>query len=80
MLEQESYYLSEDAAATFREYLKRQMQQPRFANARTVRNVLERGQLRHANRLLADPHRTWSRDDLMRLESVDILTNPDLPP
>jgi probable Rubsico expression protein CbbX len=80
MLEQESYYLSEDATATFREYLKRQMQQPRFANARTVRNVLERGQLRHANRLLADPHRTWSRDDLMRLEPVDILTNPDLPP
>jgi probable Rubsico expression protein CbbX len=80
MLEQESYYLSEDAAATFREYLKRRMQQPRFANARTVRNVLERAQLRHANRLLADPDPTWSRDDLMRIEPVDILISPDLPP
>src|SRR6266566_3514375 len=72
MLEPESYYLSEDAEATFREYLKRRMQQPRFANGRSVRNALERARLRHANRLLADPDRNWSRDDLMRLEPVDI--------
>ena len=75
MLEQESYYLSEDAAATFREYLKRRMQQPRFANGRSVRNALERARLRHANRLLADPDRTWNRDDLMRIEPVDILAS-----
>ncbi|HEY4854801.1 MAG TPA: AAA family ATPase, partial [Streptosporangiaceae bacterium] len=75
MLQQESYYLSEDAAATFREYLKRRMQQPRFANGRSVRNALERARLRHANRLLADPDRTWNRDDLMRIEPVDILAS-----
>jgi probable Rubsico expression protein CbbX len=80
MLEQESYYLSEDAGARFREYLTRRMQEPRFANARTVRNVLERGRFRHANRLLADPDRSWSRDDLMRIEPVDILASRDLPP
>jgi len=72
MLEQESYYLSEDAEAAFREYLTRRMQQPRFANGRSVRNALERARLRHANRLLADPDRIWSRDDLMRIEPVDI--------
>ena len=78
MLQQESYYLSEDAAATFREYLKRRMQQPRFANGRSVRNALERARLRHANRLLADPDRTWNRDDLMRIEPVDIHSGSDL--
>jgi probable Rubsico expression protein CbbX len=72
MLEHESYYLSENAEATFREYLTRRMQQPRFANGRSVRNALERARLRHANRLLADLDRIWSRDDLMRIESVDI--------
>jgi probable Rubsico expression protein CbbX len=80
MLEQESYYLSEDAGATFRGYLARRMQQPGFANARTVRNMLERARLRHANRLVADPDRTWSRDDLMRIEPVDFIVGNDLPP
>jgi probable Rubsico expression protein CbbX len=72
MLEQESYYLSDGAEAAFREYLTRRMKQPRFANGRSVRNALERARLRHANRLLADPGRIWSRDDLMRIEPVDI--------
>jgi probable Rubsico expression protein CbbX len=72
MLEQESYYLSDGAEAAFREYLTRRMKQPRFANGRSVRNALERARLRHANRLLADPDRIWSRDDLMRIEPVDI--------
>jgi len=72
MLEQESYYLSGNAQTAFREYLTRRMQQPRFANGRSVRNALERARLRHANRLLADLDRIWSRDDLMRIEPVDI--------
>ena len=72
MLEHESYYLSENAETKFREYLTRRMQQPRFANGRSVRNALERARLRHANRLLADLDRIWSRDDLMRIEPVDI--------
>jgi probable Rubsico expression protein CbbX len=72
MLEQESYYLSDGADAAFREYLTRRMKQPGFANGRSVRNALEGARLRHANRLLADPDRIWSRDDLMRIEPVDI--------
>jgi len=80
MLDEESYYLSEDAQAKFREYLARRMQEPRFANARTVRNALERARFRHANRMFADPDRICNRDDLMRIEPVDVLANPDLPP
>jgi AAA lid domain-containing protein len=76
MLGQASYYLSDQAEAVFREYLAFQMGQPRFANARSVRNELERARLRHAHRLAANPQLSRSRDDLMRLEPLDILTSP----
>ena len=49
------------------------MHQPLFANARSVRNELERARLRHAHRLAGDQHCHWGRDDLMRLEAEDIL-------
>ena len=48
------------------------MHQPTFANARSVRNQLERARLRHAYRLAADPDRPWNRDDFMRIEPADI--------
>ena len=72
MLRQTSYYLSDDAEDTFRRYITRQMDDPRFANARSVRNELERARLRHAHRLTSYPDRNWTRDDLMRIEPVDI--------
>jgi hypothetical protein len=73
MLERASYYLSESGEAAFREYVTIRMQQPLFANARSVRNELERARLRHAHRLAADRRRGWNRDDLMRIEAEDIL-------
>ena len=74
MLDRSSYYLSYEAETAFRDYLSLQMRQPRFANARSVRNELESARLRHAYRLAADPERHWSKDDLMRLEPPDILS------
>jgi len=74
MLDQSSYYLSDSAAAAFREFLTSDMHQPRFANARSVRNELERSRLRHAYRLAAEPDQDRSMDDLMRLEAGDIGT------
>ena len=75
MLDRTSYYLSDEAEATLRDYLSMRMTQPRFANARSVRNELENARLRHAFRLAADPERHWAKDDLMRLEPSDILPN-----
>ena len=72
MLERASYYLSESGEMAFREYVTIRMQQPLFANARSVRNELERARLRHAHRLAADRRRGWNRDDLMRIEAEDI--------
>jgi probable Rubsico expression protein CbbX len=77
MLDRSSYYLSDDAKEVFRDHLSVRMRQPRFANARSVRNDLESARLRHAYRLAADPEREWSKDDLMRLEPSDILTARD---
>jgi probable Rubsico expression protein CbbX len=77
MLKQTRYYLSEEAEEAFRHYITRQMQQPRFANARSVRNELERARLRHAYRLTSDPDRSWTRDELMRIEPVDIFGGQD---
>jgi len=75
MTAQAGYRLSGPAAATFREYLERRRGQPRFANARSVRNALERARLRHASRLLAQPPAALTKDDLMRLEPEDFLAS-----
>jgi probable Rubsico expression protein CbbX len=72
ILERSSYYLSDEATTAFRDYLSRQMSDPHFANARSVRNALEEARLRHAYRLSAEPLRPWSKDDLMRIEAPDI--------
>jgi hypothetical protein len=72
MLGRSSYYLSDEAVVAFRDYLSQQVGQPRFANARSVRNELENARLRHAYRLAADPERHWTKDDLMRLEPTDV--------
>jgi probable Rubsico expression protein CbbX len=73
MLGQSSYYLSGEAVKVLRDFLSVRMNQPRFAHGRTVRNALERAQFLHASRLIADADRPWSRDDLMRLEDVDLI-------
>ena len=78
MLERASYYLSGAAELAFRRYLTIRMQQPQFANARSVRNELERARLRHAHRLADDRDRRWGRDDLMRIEPEDILVGDAL--
>jgi probable Rubsico expression protein CbbX len=76
MLDRSSYYLSPEAELAFREYLTLRMGQPRFANARSVRNELERSRLRHAHRLAADLDVGRTKDDLMRIEPADILSSP----
>jgi probable Rubsico expression protein CbbX len=80
MLDQSNYYLSPDAEAEFREYLNWRMRQPHFANARSVRNELERARLRHAHRLTGALDQHWGRDDLMRLERADMLGWPGTAP
>ncbi len=71
MLARDDYRFSRGAEAAFAEYLDRRIEQPRFANARSVRNALERARLRQANRLVATLG-TVGRDELMALTEHDI--------
>jgi hypothetical protein len=48
---------------------------PEFANARSVRNALDRARLRQANRLFSGGRGPLSRDDLMTVEAADILAS-----
>ncbi|MGD0705770.1 MAG: AAA family ATPase [Trebonia sp.] len=77
MLDRSSYYLSPEAKTAFHGYLSLKMEQPGFANARSVRNALDGARFRHARRLVAEPERHWGKDDLMRLEPSDVLSGTD---
>ncbi len=75
MLEQMQYRFDDNAAATFVEYLRRRMTQPHFANARSVRNALDRARLRHASRLLATPSAPVDREALSTIQAGDLLAS-----
>ncbi|MGH9078160.1 MAG: CbbX protein [Acidimicrobiales bacterium] len=72
MLDDQGYVLDPEAGQVFGEYLGLRMIQPRFANARSVRNALERARLRQADRLMSSGSTKVTKDDLMRIEADDI--------
>jgi hypothetical protein len=72
MVKRQHYEFDDEARKAFREYLTLRMPQPHFANARSVRNALDRVKSRHANRLMAS-RGLVSKDDLARLDAADIL-------
>ncbi len=73
MLGERNYRLSEEGVAAFEEYLELRMRLPHFANARSVRNALDRARLRQANRLFEGSRkRRLSKSDLMTIEPEDI--------
>ena len=67
-----AYRFGPGAREAFAEYLARRVQQPHFANARSVRNALDRMRLRQASRLFADRDRPLARDDLLTLDVADV--------
>ena len=71
MLEQMQYALSPSAREALQEYIERRMAQPDFANARSIRNALDRARLRQASRVFADAG-AMDRRRLMTLEADDI--------
>ena len=72
MLEQMQYTLSAEAQAALREYIERRRTQPNFANARSIRNALDRARLRQASRLLSLPGARLVTKDLITLQAADI--------
>ncbi|MDO8420377.1 MAG: CbbX protein [Rubrivivax sp.] len=72
MLQGMNYRFGDGARETFAEYLGLRLAQPHFANARSVRNALDRARLRQASRLFADRDRVLGAEDLTTLLPSDI--------
>ncbi len=75
MLSEQSYEFGPETRDVFRHYLERRQKQPRFANARSVRNGLERARLRQANRLVGSGEGSVGREDLMQILPDDFLVS-----
>ena len=72
LLDTMQYRLSPSGIAALHEYIPLRMQQPHFANARSIRNALDRARLRQANRLFEQKGRQLDRDALMTIEGEDL--------
>jgi probable Rubsico expression protein CbbX len=72
MLERSAYELTDEAQEALGAYIERRMAQPRFANARSIRNAIDRARLRQADRLFAREGEL-TREQLATLEADDIL-------
>jgi probable Rubsico expression protein CbbX len=73
MLAAGHYRLSHDAEIALRKYVDIRRTQPMFANARSVRNALDRARLRQANRNVAAGRVTLA--ELNTIEAADILSS-----
>jgi probable Rubsico expression protein CbbX len=71
---QMNYRFDADSLQALREYIALRVQQPHFANARSMRNALDRARLRQANRLFAGAahQATPTREQLMLIAAADI--------
>ena len=74
MLERMGYRFDEGARQAFVKYLQARMTQQHFANARSVRNALDRARLRHASRLFGAIAGA-DRDTLSTISAQDILAS-----
>ena len=72
MLERMHYRLSDAACAALREYIVLRCARPHFANARSIRNALDRARLRQAKRLFSTGAAAVSREQLMTIDAADI--------
>jgi len=75
ILAEENYRFSEEATAAFAEYIVRRMQLPFFANARSIRNAIDRARMRQANRLFKRMGSPLTKMDLMTIEAEDIVAS-----
>jgi probable Rubsico expression protein CbbX len=73
MLAQQNYRFSAEGEKAFAEYIPLRMKLDHFANARSIRNALDRARLRQANRLFAASGKKLNKTDLITIEAEDIV-------
>ncbi len=71
MLRRQNYAFDAEARQAFAEYLGLRIKQPLFANARSVRNAIDRMKLRQASRLV-EKGGSVAKEELMRMAGSDI--------
>jgi probable Rubsico expression protein CbbX len=73
MLEEQQYQLTKEAENVFLDYITKRMEKPLFANARSIRNALDRARMRQANRIFESVGRVLTKADLVTIVPEDIL-------
>ena len=72
MLANQNYRLDDEARGGMADYIERRRVQPLFANARSIRNALDRARLRQANRLFSTAKGPVTADALSTIRAEDI--------
>ena len=72
MLEEQQYQVTEEATNTLLEYIELRMKEPLFANARSMKNALDRARMRQANRLFRTSEAQLTKADLTTIQAEDI--------
>ena len=73
MLQDQQYQLTPEAEIAFGQYIAKRKEQPLFANARSVKNALDRARMRQANRIFDSRGQILTKKELVNLEAQDIL-------
>nr|YP_009496360.1 rubisco expression protein [Attheya longicornis]AWT39073.1 rubisco expression protein [Attheya longicornis] len=73
MLEEQQYQLTPDAEIALSDYITKRKEKPLFANARSVKNALDRARMRQANRIFDSRGQILTKKELVNIEAQDIL-------
>ena len=73
ILEEQQYRLTPDAESALVQYIDKRREQPLFANARSVKNALDRARMRQANRIFDSRGQVLTKKELVNLEASDLL-------
>ena len=73
MLQDQQYQLTPNAEIALTQYIQKRKEKPLFANARSVKNALDRARMRQANRIFDSRGQVLTKKDLVNLEANDIL-------
>ncbi|MBC8302064.1 MAG: CbbX protein [Pelagibacterales bacterium] len=73
MLEEQQYQLTPEAEIALTQYITIRKERPLFANARSVKNALDRARMRQANRIFDSRGQVLTKKELVNIEAQDIL-------
>jgi probable Rubsico expression protein CbbX len=73
MLQDQQYQLTPAAEVALTDYIKKRKEKPLFANARSIKNALDRARMRQANRIFESRGQVLTKRELVNIEAEDIL-------